>query len=214
MGNSLTLPELSRLSVLEPGSRFVTALGEQRRPMTGLNELREQGRMTWIEEEHGWIAAPAEVMKALSNDGFEECKREMTTSRRDWQPPGGVWQGVDTRTGSVASAIWVNRPPWQQAIMAGGVWQAARTKSAASPIWVDRPALDQAVVFIAVDGESFRGAEGHDDVQSRGGATRPATQVVPVPSSHSRRVPREARDAPQEQPNEAPRQLGSRRTGG
>ena len=30
-------------------------------PMNGLNELREQGRMTWIEEEHGWIAAPEEV---------------------------------------------------------------------------------------------------------------------------------------------------------
>jgi hypothetical protein len=46
----------------------------------------------------------------------------------------------------------------------------------------------------AVDGESFRGA----------------AQVVPVPSSHSRRVPREARDAPEEQPKEAPRQLGLR----
>src|SRR3989442_501515 len=61
MGNSLMLPELSRLSLLEPGSRFVTALGERRRPMTGLNELREQGRITWIEEEHGWIAAPEEL---------------------------------------------------------------------------------------------------------------------------------------------------------
>jgi len=121
MGNSLMLPELSRLSLLEPGSRFVTALGERRRPMTGLNELREQGRITWIEEEHGWIAAPEEVMKALSNDGFEECKREMTTNRRDWQPPGGMWQGVDPRTRSVASAIWVNRPLWQQTIMAHGI---------------------------------------------------------------------------------------------
>jgi len=41
--------------------------------------------------------------------------------------------------------------------MAGGVWQAARTKSVASPVWVDRPAWDQAIVFIAVDGEFFRG---------------------------------------------------------
>ena len=152
------LPERSTLGLWEPGPPFVTALGEQRRPTTGLNELREQGKMTWIEEEHGWIAAPEEVVKALSNDGFEECKRDMTTTRCDWQPPGGMWQGVDTHTGSVASAIWVNRPPWHQTIMAGGVWQAARTKSAASPIWVDRPAWDQAIVFIDVDGESFRGA--------------------------------------------------------
>src|SRR3989449_6084410 len=118
-------------------------------------------------------------MEALWNDGFEGCKREMTTNRRDWQPPGGMWQGVDPRTRSVASAIWVNRPLWQQTIMAGGVWQAARTKFAASPIWVDRPPWDQAVVFINFDGEAFRGGEGHDDPPSRGGATRPAAQVVP-----------------------------------
>lgn len=91
------------------------------RQMTGLNELRERGRMTWIEQEHGWVAAPEEIVKALSKDGFEECKRAMTTSRRDRRPAGGVWQGVDTRTGSVASAIWINRLAWHQAIVAGGV---------------------------------------------------------------------------------------------
>ena len=129
------------------------------RQITGLKELRERGMMTWIEQEHGWVAAPEEIVKAFSKDGFEECNRETTTSRRDWQPPGGGWRGVDTRTGSVASAIWVNRPPWHQAIMAGGVWQAARTKSVASPIWVDRPAWDQAIVFIDIDGESLVGAQ-------------------------------------------------------
>src|SRR2546422_5047141 len=59
------------------------------RQMTGLNELRERGLMTWIEQEHGWVAAPEEIVKAFSKDGFEECNRETTTSRRDWQPPGG-----------------------------------------------------------------------------------------------------------------------------
>lgn len=96
--------------------------------MNGLAELREQERMTWIDEERGWIAAPEDILKALSNDGFEECKREMTASRRDGQPAGGVWQGLNTHTGSVASAIWVNRPTWPHAI-----------------------------VFIAVDGESLEG---------------------------------------------------------
>jgi hypothetical protein len=48
--------------------------------MHHLNELREQGRITWIDEEHGWVAAPQEIVDALSNDGFAECKRE--TSRR------------------------------------------------------------------------------------------------------------------------------------
>ena len=96
--------------------------------MHGLNELRAQGRMTWIEAERGWGAAPEDIVDALSKDGFEECKRETTTSRRDLRPAGGVWQGVNPRTGSVASAIWVSRPVW-----------------------------DQAIVFIEVDGESLKG---------------------------------------------------------
>ena len=125
------------------------------RQMAGLNELREQGGMTWIEQEHGWVAAPEEIVEALSRDGFEECSRELTM-----RPIGGAWQGVETRTGSVASAIWVNRPAWQRPILGGGVWQGvnARTGPAASAIWASRGARDQAIVFIAIDGESLKGA--------------------------------------------------------
>lgn len=97
----------------------------------GLDELRGRGRMNWIEAEQGWVAAPDDVVGALSKDGFDECKREMTTSRRDTRPAGAVWQGVNPRTGSVASAIWVNRPAWPQAI-----------------------------VFITIDGVSLRGPSG------------------------------------------------------
>jgi hypothetical protein len=96
--------------------------------MSAVNDLRGQGRMTWIEAERGWVAAPEEIVSALSTDGFEECKREMTTSRRDSRPAGGLWQGINTRTGAVASAIWVNR--------------------LLSP---------QAMVFITVDGELLQG---------------------------------------------------------
>ena len=39
--------------------------------VNSLNELREQGRMTWSEGERGWLAAPAEILNALSLDGFE-----------------------------------------------------------------------------------------------------------------------------------------------
>ena len=53
MASSLMLPERSTLRLWEPGSRFVTAFGEQGRPLTSLNERREQGKMTWIEQEHG-----------------------------------------------------------------------------------------------------------------------------------------------------------------
>src|SRR5207237_1701019 len=55
-----------------------------------IDELREQGRMTWIDAEDGWVAAPEDVMDALVNDGFVECKRATTTSRRDLRPTGGV----------------------------------------------------------------------------------------------------------------------------
>jgi hypothetical protein len=85
--------------------------------MQGLTDLWEQGRMTWVDEERGWSAAPEDVVKAFSNDGFEECKRATTTSRRDLQPAGGLWQGVNRHTGSVASAIWVIRPPQPRAIV-------------------------------------------------------------------------------------------------
>ena len=98
------------------------------RQMSAFDELRTGGQMTWRDTESGWIAAPEEIVGALAREGFEECKREMTTSRRDRRPAGGVWQGLDTRTGSVASAIWVNR--------------------AVGP---------EAIVFITVDGEPFKG---------------------------------------------------------
>ena len=86
-------------------------------PMTSLNELREQGQMTWSEDEQGWTGAPAEILAALAADGFAECKREMTTSRRDCRPVGGVWQGVNPQTRSVASLIWVARQAAQPATL-------------------------------------------------------------------------------------------------
>jgi len=77
--------------------------------MTGLNDLRERGQMTWSDGEHGWIGTPEAVLRALARDGYDECKHETTTSHRDGRPAGGVWQGVNRRTGSVAAAIWVIR---------------------------------------------------------------------------------------------------------
>lgn len=99
--------------------------------MRGFKALLEHGRITWMEQERGWVATPEDIVHVLSEEGFEECKRETTTSRRDSHPAGGVWQGVDCRTGSVASAVWVNHAAWA-------------------------PAL----VFIEVDGESLTGG-GH-----------------------------------------------------
>ena len=91
--------------------------GKMSGPMTSLNELREQGQMTWSEDEQSWTGAPEEIFAALAADGFAECKREMTRSRRDCRPVGGVWQGVNPLTRSVASPIWVARPAAQPATL-------------------------------------------------------------------------------------------------
>ena len=87
------------------------------RELTGFRTLREQCRITWIERERGWVATPEDMVNVLANEGFAECKRETTTSRRDGHPAGGVWQGVDPRTGSVASAVWVNHAKWPPALV-------------------------------------------------------------------------------------------------
>ena len=85
--------------------------------VSGLTEPRDQARMTWTEREQGWVAVPDEVVTSRARGGFEECKRATTTSRRDLRPAGGVWQGVNQATGSVASAIWVARATQRQALM-------------------------------------------------------------------------------------------------
>src|SRR5687767_6174255 len=101
--------------------------------MHGLDELRERGKMTWVERESGWAAAPQDVVDALVGAGFEECKRATTTSRRDLRPAGGMWQGLNQRTGSVASTIWVDRP---------------------SPAHI--------IVFVTIDGEPVRAGAAPD----------------------------------------------------
>jgi hypothetical protein len=84
--------------------------GEMTGLMPSLNALREQGQMTWSGHVEGWNGTPDEILRALGADGFHECKREMTSSRRDCRPGGGIWQGVNPQTKSVASLIWVTRP--------------------------------------------------------------------------------------------------------
>jgi hypothetical protein len=107
---------------------------EERHAMRRFKALREHCQIRWMERECGWVATLEDIVHVLSQEGFEECKRETTTSRRDHHPAGGVWQGVDHRTGSVASAVWVNHAAWP-------------------------PAL----VFIEVDGESLTGGSSARD---------------------------------------------------
>jgi hypothetical protein len=85
--------------------------------MTGLNDLRERKQVKWSEHEGGWVGTPDAILGALVHDGYDECKRETTTSRSDCRPAGGVWQGVNRRTGSAAAAIWVTRAAGVEALL-------------------------------------------------------------------------------------------------
>ncbi len=82
-----------------------------------LDALRESGQATWIAQQRAWVARPEDVVTALARDGFEEYKREIARSRRDRAAFGGVWQGLNQRTGAVASAVWINRPDAPRALV-------------------------------------------------------------------------------------------------
>jgi hypothetical protein len=91
-----------------------------------LAQLREHGRMRWIDGAQAWRAEPEEVVSALTASGFEECKREI--ARTPAAISGGVWQGVDPRTGAVASTVWFRES-----------------------------AVDVPIVFIDIDGRPLKG---------------------------------------------------------
>jgi hypothetical protein len=74
-----------------------------------LNELRDDGRMHWLDRAQAWRAEPDDITNALAADGFQECKRETARVPRGGAT-GGVWQGVDHKTGAVASTIWTRDP--------------------------------------------------------------------------------------------------------
>jgi hypothetical protein len=133
--------------------------------------------MSWIVQQHGWVAVPEEIVNALSNEGFEECARKPTKGRRARLPAGGRWQGVHPRTGSAASACWPNRP-----------------------------ARHYTLVFSEVDGESLTGSEsprgepgrrtgraGHDPGTTLHGATtrdegQPESEQAAHPRSEARAI--------------------------
>jgi len=78
--------------------------------MQCLNELERLGVITWRLEEHAWIADPDRVVGALTEAGFNEYKREVAKDHRSHVTSGGMWQGLDPRTGVVATVIWHANP--------------------------------------------------------------------------------------------------------
>ena len=70
MSSSVMLPESARLRLLELGSSFVTALAEQRQPMTGL--LIPQPRRRWTGRRSGSPVASGALQRELyREDGGE-----------------------------------------------------------------------------------------------------------------------------------------------
>ena len=77
--------------------------------LRGLTELEQRGAMRWHTSEHAWVARPDEIVHALAGDGFQEYRRETANERRGDAPAGGMWQGLDPRTGAIATVIWITR---------------------------------------------------------------------------------------------------------
>lgn len=75
--------------------------------MNALRELVIEGRIAWAPQARGWLARPGDIVSALAREGFAEFKADAARSRRDCTPAGGMWQGLDVRTGAVASAVWI-----------------------------------------------------------------------------------------------------------
>jgi hypothetical protein len=85
-------------------------------------------------------------MTVLSHEGFDECKRD-----DDDRPSSGeAWQGVDPRTRSVVSAVWVTWQGWPHGLvfievdrksLAGGRGWA--TRHVGSPRAEDDPYQDE-----------------------------------------------------------------------
>lgn len=75
--------------------------------MKALEDLVSEGRIARAPEARGWLAKPDDIVDALAREGFAEFKADAARSHRDRAPTGGIWQGLDARTGAVASAIWI-----------------------------------------------------------------------------------------------------------
>ncbi len=74
-----------------------------------LNGLQRTGRIRWAPVERMWIGDADEITRALSDEGFEQCKREIVRDDRHGDAIGGLWQGLNARTGAVSSAIWIRQ---------------------------------------------------------------------------------------------------------
>ena len=85
--------------------------------MEALDQLVREGRIAWVPAAQAWRAQPGDIVDALAREGFAEFKADAARSHRDRTPTGGIWQGLDARTGAVASAIWVRAEDQERAVV-------------------------------------------------------------------------------------------------
>ena len=85
--------------------------------MNAFRELMTEGRIAWAAEVRGWIGQPGDIVDALSREGFTEFKADAARGPRGGLSRGGIWQGLDARTGAVASAVWVRVPQGGDAVV-------------------------------------------------------------------------------------------------
>ena len=85
--------------------------------MKALRDLMSEGRIAWAPEARGWIAQPGDIVDALAREGFAEFKADAARTGRGGPPSGGIWQGLDARTGAVASAIWIREADGGRAVV-------------------------------------------------------------------------------------------------
>src|SRR2546421_869377 len=82
-------------------------------PVNGLtlNELERRGEMRWRAEDHAWVADPVHVVRALTDAGFQEYKREIAKDNRSHATSGGIWQGGHPPNRGRAPRVWHRAPP-------------------------------------------------------------------------------------------------------
>lgn len=118
-----------------------------------LRDLSAAHEAIWVDRLHGWLASPEHIAEAFSSAGFQEYRREVVRSRRDCRPLGGLWQGLDGSTGSVASLIWVNTLGARHAIVFvdidGRLLEGERKETGMDTWWSE---LDDAVLGCLSEG--------------------------------------------------------------
>jgi hypothetical protein len=110
-----------------------------------IGDLERQRAMRWRADERAWVADPDQVIHALAADGYEEYRREVAKHGSDRPGAGGMWQGLDPRTASVATVIWAR----QGTPAESHVFIEIDGRPVEGSAWTE---IDDAVLGVVIDG--------------------------------------------------------------